>query len=86
MRRAGLTSIRRKTGGGLALDRPIHEQRAAFARLLELTQVGMPEHRCESLRVKCGTPRPAVGAMTVRSPPFAGTHANSAPSSGKKPP
>src|SRR5687768_8559280 len=51
MRRAGPDSIRRKTGGGLALDRPIHEQRAAFARLLELTQVGMPEHHCESLRI-----------------------------------
>lgn len=51
MRRAGLASIRRKTGGGLAIDRPIHEQRAAFARLLELTQVGMPEHQCESLRI-----------------------------------
>jgi monoterpene epsilon-lactone hydrolase len=51
MRRAGLESIRRKTGGGLALDRPISEQRAAFARLLELTQVGMPEHHCESLRI-----------------------------------
>lgn len=51
MRRARLSSIRRKTGGGLALDRPIEEQRAAFARLLELTQVGMPEHECESLRV-----------------------------------
>lgn len=51
MRRAGLASIRRKTGGGLSIDRPIHEQRAAFARLLELTQVGMPEHQCESLRI-----------------------------------
>ena len=51
MRRAGLASIHRKTGGGLAIDRPIHEQRAAFARLLELTQVGMPEHDCASLRI-----------------------------------
>lgn len=51
MRRAGLASIRRKTGGGLALDRPISEQRAAFARLLELTRVGMPEHQCEPLRI-----------------------------------
>jgi monoterpene epsilon-lactone hydrolase len=51
MRRAGLDSIRRKTGGGLAIDRPIAEQRAAFARLLELTQVGMPEHDCEGVRV-----------------------------------
>jgi epsilon-lactone hydrolase len=49
MRRAGLASIRRKTGGGLALDRPIAEQRAAFERLLELTRVGMPDHACESL-------------------------------------
>lgn len=51
MRRAKLASIHRKTGGGMALDRPISEQRAAFARLLELTEVGMPEHDCESLRV-----------------------------------
>lgn len=51
MRRAGLASIHRKTGGGLALDRPIDEQRLAFARLLELTRVGMPEHRCESLDI-----------------------------------
>jgi monoterpene epsilon-lactone hydrolase len=51
MRRARIDSIRRKTGGGLALDRPIAEQRAAFAQLLELTQVGMPEHDCQALRV-----------------------------------
>ncbi|HLT35175.1 MAG TPA: alpha/beta hydrolase [Enhygromyxa sp.] len=51
MKRAGLASIRRKTGGGLNIDRPIAEQRVAFARLLELTEVGMPEHQCRSLRV-----------------------------------
>lgn len=49
MRRAGLASFRRKVGGGLAYDRPIPEQRAAFELLLELTRVGMPEHSCESL-------------------------------------
>ena len=46
-RRAGLEKIRRKTGGGLALDRPIGEQRAAFAKLMALTEVGMPDHLCE---------------------------------------
>lgn len=51
MRRAGLSSIQRKTGGGLELDRPIAEQRAAFARLLELTSVGMPEHDCRALEL-----------------------------------
>jgi epsilon-lactone hydrolase len=49
MRRAGLASLRRMTGGGLELDRPIAEQRAAFARLLALTEVGMPEHACEAV-------------------------------------
>ncbi len=49
MRRAGLASIHRHTGGGLALERPVAEQRAAFERLLALTQIGMPEHRCAAV-------------------------------------
>jgi len=49
-------------GGDLALDRPVGEQRAGFARLLELTAIGMPEHRCEPVtlaRVPCLELRPA---------------------------
>lgn len=48
LRHASLAKLRRRTGGGLALDRQITEQREAFHMLLELTRVGMPEHRCEA--------------------------------------
>jgi epsilon-lactone hydrolase len=51
MRRAGLASLRRRTGGGLGLDRPLAEQRATFADLLELTQIGMPEHECRAVEL-----------------------------------
>lgn len=47
MRRAGRDRIRRFAGEGLGLERPVGEQRAAFARLLELTEIGMPEHDCQ---------------------------------------
>ncbi|EDM76778.1 esterase, putative [Plesiocystis pacifica SIR-1] len=46
-RPAGAAKIRRKTLGGLTIDSPVAVQRAAFARLLELTQIGMPEHTLE---------------------------------------
>ncbi|PRP91211.1 Monoterpene epsilon-lactone hydrolase [Enhygromyxa salina] len=45
VRRAGLAKIRRRSGGGMGLDRPVAEQREAFSQLLALTQVAMPEHR-----------------------------------------
>jgi epsilon-lactone hydrolase len=51
MRRAKLASLERKTGGGLRIDRPMPEQRAAFARLMQLTEVGMPEHEHEPVEV-----------------------------------
>jgi epsilon-lactone hydrolase len=51
LRRAGLGKLRRRTGGRMGLDRPVVEQREAFTQLLELTQVGMPEHHVESLEL-----------------------------------
>ena len=51
MRRAKLSSIERKTGGGLRIDRPIPDQRAAFAKLMALTEFGMPEHDADELSV-----------------------------------
>lgn len=50
-RRAGADKIRRRTGGKLDLARSIEDQRLAFAGLLALTQVGMPEHACASQTV-----------------------------------
>lgn len=47
LRRADLGKLRRKTLGKLALDQSVEDQRAGFTRLLALTEVGMPEHRCE---------------------------------------
>ena len=52
MRRSKPSKIRRRIGHGLDPDGPIELQREAFARLLELTSVGMPEHSCE--RVELG--------------------------------
>jgi monoterpene epsilon-lactone hydrolase len=49
MRPATLAKLRRRTGGALALDRPVAQQREAFGALLELTEVGMPEHVCTSV-------------------------------------
>jgi acetyl esterase/lipase len=49
MRPATLAKLRRRTGGALALDRPVAQQREAFRALLELTEVGMPEHACTSV-------------------------------------
>lgn len=49
MRPANLAKLRRRTGGEWALDRPVAQQREAFAALLELTEVGMPEHMCSSV-------------------------------------
>jgi monoterpene epsilon-lactone hydrolase len=46
VRPASRDKLRRRTGGALALDRPIEQQREAFRVLLELTEVGMPEHAC----------------------------------------
>lgn len=46
MRRAKGGKLRRRTGGKLALDRPVEQQREAFATLLQLTEVGMPAHEC----------------------------------------
>jgi hypothetical protein len=42
--------------------------------------------RLLSLATKCGQRRPAVGEITTRSPPAAGTQTNCAPSIGVKPP
>lgn len=49
LRRAGIDKLRRRTHGGLAPDRPVAEQRDAFAALLALTEVAMPEHSVETL-------------------------------------
>ena len=50
-RRATADKLRRRTGGALDLDRPVADQRVAFASLLELTEVAMPEHRCRELEL-----------------------------------
>jgi monoterpene epsilon-lactone hydrolase len=49
MRPADLGKLRRRTGGALGLDRPVEQQREAFRSLLELTEIGMPEHKCSSV-------------------------------------
>jgi monoterpene epsilon-lactone hydrolase len=49
MRPAELGKLRRRTGGRLGLDRPVEQQREAFRALLELTEIGMPEHACSSV-------------------------------------
>jgi monoterpene epsilon-lactone hydrolase len=49
LRPANLAKLGRRTGGALALDRPVAQQREAFRMLLELTEVGMPEHACTSV-------------------------------------
>jgi monoterpene epsilon-lactone hydrolase len=49
MRPAELGKLRRRTGGRLGLDRPVEQQRDAFRALLELTEVGMPEHALTSV-------------------------------------
>lgn len=51
LRRADAAKLQRRAGPGLAPDRPIAEQRAAFARLLRLTAVAMPEHQCERVEL-----------------------------------
>ena len=51
MRRAGASKIRRRVGEGLDPQGPIATQRAAFARLLQLTEVGMPAHACRACSV-----------------------------------
>lgn len=51
MRRAGASKIRRRVGQGLDPRGPIATQRAAFARLLQLTEVGMPAHACRACSV-----------------------------------
>ncbi len=50
-RRAGAAKLRRKLMGGLDLDRAVEDQREAFARLLALTEVGMPEHALDVVRI-----------------------------------
>jgi acetyl esterase/lipase len=35
----------------MAIDRPVSEQRDAFTQLLELTQIGMPEHQREVVEI-----------------------------------
>lgn len=47
LRRASRAKLERRTGGSLALDRPVEEQRRAFAELLALTRIGMPDHEFE---------------------------------------
>lgn len=49
LRPASLAKLRRRTGGALALDRPVAQQREAFRDLLELTEIGMPEHVCTAV-------------------------------------
>ena len=44
LRRASRAKLERRTGGSLALDRSVADQRQAFAALLELTRIGMPDH------------------------------------------
>ncbi|KIG16623.1 6-hexanolactone hydrolase [Enhygromyxa salina] len=51
LRRANLGKLRRRTGGRMALDRPVTEQREAFSELLELTQIGMPDHQVAQLEL-----------------------------------
>jgi monoterpene epsilon-lactone hydrolase len=63
LRPANLAKLGRRTGGALALDRPVAQQREAFRMLLELTEVGMPEHACTSVEhggVACLRITPAV--------------------------
>ena len=47
MRRAGTRKLKRRAGPGMALDRPVSDQREAFAQLLALTAAVMPDHACE---------------------------------------
>ncbi|PRP96944.1 Monoterpene epsilon-lactone hydrolase [Enhygromyxa salina] len=47
----------------MALDRPVSEQREAFTQLLELTQIGMPDHQVE--------PRELGGVACLRLTPRA---------------
>jgi monoterpene epsilon-lactone hydrolase len=49
-RRAGAAKLRRKLGD-LDLDLPIEQQREAFARLLSLTEIAMPEHALEQVEI-----------------------------------
>jgi monoterpene epsilon-lactone hydrolase len=51
MRPATRAKLRRRTGGELALDRPVAQQREAFRALLELTEIGMPEHACTTVEL-----------------------------------
>jgi monoterpene epsilon-lactone hydrolase len=73
LRPANLAKLRRRTGGELALDRPVAQQREAFRMLLELTEVGMPEHACTTveyggvacLRVTPNLPTPLRSVVYV---------------------
>jgi monoterpene epsilon-lactone hydrolase len=49
-RRAGAAKLRRKLGD-LDLGLPIEQQREAFARLLALTEIGMPDHSLERVQI-----------------------------------
>jgi epsilon-lactone hydrolase len=65
LRPASLAKLRRRTGGELALDRPVAQQREAFRMLLELTEVGMPEHACTTVEyggVSCLRVTPTLSA------------------------
>lgn len=65
LRPADLAKLRRRTGGALGLERPVAQQREAFRALLELTEVGMPEHVCTTVEhggVACLRITPASSA------------------------